>query len=43
MAGQAQVPRVVPIICENGNPMHECDVVLATYEQLRKELQNNDK
>ncbi|KAK9805418.1 hypothetical protein WJX73_003162 [Symbiochloris irregularis] len=29
---------VVPIICENGTPMHTCDVVLATYEQLQKEL-----
>lgn len=26
------------VVCMHGRRMHECDVVLATYEQIRKEL-----
>ena len=31
------------LTCTNGRPMHTCDVVLATYEQIRRELQNRER
>ena len=35
-------PRLISITCTNGLDMHACDLVLATYEQIRRELQSND-
>ncbi|KAK9805422.1 hypothetical protein WJX73_004034 [Symbiochloris irregularis] len=38
--GEDNGEKLIPITCEKGNPLHNCDVVLATYEQLKKELTN---
>ena len=40
-AKQTEAPKLNELICTNGNSMHTCDLVLSTYEQIRKELTSN--
>ncbi|KAK9805425.1 hypothetical protein WJX73_004310 [Symbiochloris irregularis] len=40
---QSEDQDMVPIICENGTPLHTCDIVLASYEHVKQELETAGK